>query len=87
MHRDTIGHAIKRTARELHLPPGCGMHSARKMYAIRLYRETKDLEAVRLSLGHGKLDTTLRYVFLAAEIGDEYTNAAVNAVKRRGIRG
>lgn len=83
LHRDTIGHAIKRTARELRLPPGCGMHSARKMYAVALYRSTRDLESVRRALGHEKLDTTLRYVFLAAEIGDEYTRAASAAVQKR----
>lgn len=83
LHRDTVGHAIHRTARQLRLPPGCGMHSARKMYAIRLYHETKDLVSVQHALGHGKLDTTLRYVFLAAEIGDEYTKAALSAMRKR----
>lgn len=85
LHRDTIGHAIKRTARELKLPPGCGMHSARKMFAVALYKSTRDLEVVRRTLGHGKLDTTLRYIFLAAEIGDEYTRAAQQAVQKRRL--
>lgn len=77
LHRDTIGHAIHRTARQLKLPYGCGMHSARKMYALALYESSgHDLYAVQRAMGHNKLDTTLRYLFVAASIGDAYGQAA-----------
>jgi len=45
-----------------------GTHSLRRTKASLIYRRTKNLRAVQLSLGHAKLDSTVRY--LGIEIDD-----------------
>lgn len=53
-------------------------HSMRKTYATRLWEAKKDLEYVRIALGHTNIETTKRYLGLndgvkadAAEIADD----------------
>lgn len=53
-------------------------HSMRKTYAMRLWEATKDIEYVRVMLGHQDIETTKRYLGLsdgakeeAAEIADD----------------
>lgn len=53
-------------------------HSMRKTYANRLWEQTKDIEYVRIALGHTNIETTKRYLGLsngikedAAEITDD----------------
>ena len=51
------------------LDPGSyGTHSLRRTKATLIYRQTKNLRAVQLLLGHSKLDNTVRY--LGIEIDD-----------------
>jgi len=45
-----------------------GTHSLRRTKATLIYRQTKNLRAVQLLLGHAKLDSTIRY--LGIEIDD-----------------
>jgi integrase len=45
-----------------------GTHSMRRTKATLIYRQTKNLRAVQLLLGHSKLDSTVRY--LGSEIDD-----------------
>lgn len=45
-----------------------GTHSMRRTKATLIYRQTKNLRAVQLLLGHSKLDSTVRY--LGIEIND-----------------
>lgn len=39
-----------------------GTHSMRRTKASLIYRRTKNLRAVQLLLGHGKLESTVRYL-------------------------
>jgi integrase len=49
-------------------PTRYGTHSMRRTKATLIYRQTKNLRAVQLLLGHSKLDSTVRY--LGIEIDD-----------------
>jgi integrase len=55
--------------REIGLDPTAyGTHSMRRTKASLIYRRTKNLRAVQLLLGHGKLESTVRY--LGIEVDD-----------------
>ena len=45
-----------------------GTHSMRRTKASIIYRETKNLRAVQILLGHSKIDSTIRY--LGVEVDD-----------------
>ena len=49
-------------------PADYGTHSMRRTKASLIYRRTKNLRAVRLLLGHAKLESTVRY--LGIEVDD-----------------
>ncbi len=49
-------------------PARYGTHSMRRTKATLIYKQTKNLRAVQLLLGHSKLDSTVRY--LGIEIDD-----------------
>jgi integrase len=49
-------------------PSEYGTHSLRRSKATLIYRQTKNLRAVQLLLGHSKLESTLRY--LGVEVDD-----------------
>jgi integrase len=49
-------------------PRDYGTHSLRRSKATLIYRQTKNLRAVQLLLGHTKLESTLRY--LGVEVDD-----------------
>jgi len=49
-------------------PTMYGTHSMRRTKATLIYRQTKNIRAVQLLLGHSKLDSTVRY--LGIEIDD-----------------
>jgi len=49
-------------------PSDYGTHSLRRSKATIIYRQTKNLRAVQLLLGHSKLESTLRY--LGVEVDD-----------------
>ncbi|WP_243186658.1 tyrosine-type recombinase/integrase [Clostridium intestinale] len=46
-------------------------HSMRKTYASRLWEAKRDLEYVRIALGHMNIETTKRYLGLDNEIKDD----------------
>ena len=47
---------------------GLGTHSMRRTKAAQIYKETGNLRAVQLLLGHTKLESTVRY--LGIEVDD-----------------
>ena len=49
-------------------PADYGTHSMRRTKASLIYRQTKNLQAVQLLLGHAKLESTVRY--LGIEVHD-----------------
>jgi integrase len=49
-------------------PTEYGTHSLRRSKATLIYRQTKNLRAVQLLLGHTQLESTLRY--LGVEVDD-----------------
>jgi site-specific recombinase XerD len=49
-------------------PAAYGTHSMRRTKATLIYRRTKNLRAVKLLLGHTKLESTVRY--LGIEVDD-----------------
>ena len=60
---------MKEWTRSIGLDPSrYGTHSMRRTKATLIYRQTKNLRAVQLLLGHTKLDSTVRY--LGIEIDD-----------------
>ena len=44
-----------------------GIHSMGRTKAALIYRQTKDLRAVQLLLGHTKLEITIRYFSIEVE--------------------
>ena len=68
IHRDTIGRAIRHARADAQIDGIISMHSARKMYAIDLYAQYGDPDAVQSELGHEHLATTLLYIFGAHTI-------------------
>ena len=62
-NRATISRAFTRAAHHLHFPVPFGAHSARKMYALRVYEDTGDLHLVQIALNHQYLSTTLLYIW------------------------
>jgi integrase len=49
-------------------PAGYGTHSMRRTKATLIYRQTQNLRAIQLLLGHTKLESTVRY--LGIEVDD-----------------
>ncbi len=43
-------------------PTVYGTHSMRRTKATLIYRQTKNIRAVQLLLGHSKLESTVRYL-------------------------
>lgn len=60
--RDAIGKQLHNVCDRIKTPYTLSMHSARKMYAIDLFRRTGDYSAVQRDLGHTHLATTLIYI-------------------------
>jgi integrase len=60
---------VQRWVKEIGLDPvAYGTHTLRRTKASLIYRRTKNLRAVRLLLGHTKLESTVRY--LGIEVDD-----------------
>jgi len=60
---------VRGWVRDLGLEPGAyGTHSMRRTKASLIYKRTKNLRAVRLLLGHSKIESTVRY--LGIEVDD-----------------
>lgn len=68
---------LKEVAEELRLKNITG-HSMRKTYARRLWEETKDLEFVRIALGHKSIEVTKRYLGLENEVKMDAAKIAAN---------
>lgn len=63
-----INHFIKSSARQMDDQPNLTSHSFRIGFINQLWKDTNDIEFVRQSIGHSKIDTTSRYV---ANLSDE----------------
>ncbi|WP_315903185.1 tyrosine-type recombinase/integrase [Clostridium sp. CX1] len=68
---------LKRVAedKEINLKNITG-HSLRKTYARRLWEETKDLEYVRIALGHLSIEVTKRYLGLDDDVKEDAAKIA-----------
>lgn len=68
---------LKKTAedKEINLKNITG-HSLRKTYARRLYESTKDLEYVRIALGHLSIEVTKRYLGLENDVKESAAKIA-----------
>ena len=56
-------------------PSAYGTHSMRRTKAAQIYKETGNLRAVQLLLGHEKMDTTVRYLGIELEDALEISEA------------
>lgn len=61
--------------------PNMSMHRLRAWCATKMYRATKDLQAVQRLLGHANLATTARYLGM----GEDVMRAAINALPELGV--
>ena len=52
-----------------------GTHSFRRTKATLIYRRTGNLRAVQLLLGHTKIESTVRYLYLGIEVDDALATA------------
>lgn len=59
--RQAVWHDIKRAARAFRLPQNVGVHSLRKVYAVRLMEKYGDLRRVRHALNHSGFAVTMLY--------------------------
>lgn len=59
--RQTVWADVKRAAKAFRLPQNAGTHSMRKVYAVDLLTKYGDIQRVRRSLNHDRLETTLIY--------------------------
>lgn len=53
-------------------------HSLRKIYATRLYENSKDIEFVRIAIGHSSIEVTKRYLGLENNIRESAAKVAAN---------
>lgn len=63
--RQAVWKDVKRASRALRIKNNVGCHSARKVFAVDLFRK-EGLEAVKKTLGHDNINTTL--IYLASEL-------------------
>ena len=57
-------------------PSVYGTHSLRRTKATLIYRRTRNLRAVKLLLGHTKLESTVRYLGIEVDDALEITEQA-----------
>jgi integrase len=62
LKRQAIDRAWNRLKKKAGVNPQLRIHDLRRTIAVRTYRETKDLMAVKKILGHKQLISTLRYI-------------------------
>jgi integrase len=60
LHRSTYHRHLKKVAEELHVE--FSAHSARKLYAQNVFRETRNIFAVQKALNHKYITTTCKYL-------------------------
>ena len=70
-HRSTFWRHFVAAAAAAGLPRSYTPHGLRKRYAVRLFRQTGDLEAVRRDLGHAYIGTTAIYALSADLYSDK----------------
>ena len=73
-----IGLAVKRYILKAGINKNISPHSLRHSFATEFYRQTKDLETLRMIMGHSSILTTQIYVTLACE----EVEAAMNRFKQ-----
>ena len=76
VHRSTIHRHIKKAAQWSRMD--CSTHSARKLYAQNILKETGSVEAVQKAMNHHKLSTTLTYLDIVPQ---DVTEAQEHATK------
>ena len=63
LSRGYIWFTLKKIGKKAGLPAGKVFpHNLRRFFAVRVYRQTKDIDFVRVSLGHRSADTTGIYI-------------------------
>lgn len=63
LNRSTFWRHMELAAKQCGYKENYTPHSLRKVYAVRLFRKTRSLEAVRKDLGHKHLSTTMLYAW------------------------
>lgn len=63
LNRSTLYRAVKKAAAEMGIRRNVSPHTARKIYAVEIYRATGDLNSVKENLRHDEMATTLLYAF------------------------
>ena len=78
--RQAVWQDVQRAARAVRLPASvqCSPHSARKMYAVKMYQRTGDLSRVQRDLRHSSPEVTLLYA-----MADELTARKLEAQRDR----
>lgn len=69
-----IGLAVKRYSKKAGINKNISPHTLRHSFSTSFYQQTKDLEALRLILGHSNITTTQIYVSLSCEVVKEAMN-------------
>lgn len=67
--RQAVWHDLHRAAKALRLEGSLGTHSGRKLYAVELMRQWRDLGAVQRDLRHSNPAVTMLYAFADQLIG------------------
>ncbi|MBR4427819.1 MAG: tyrosine-type recombinase/integrase [Clostridia bacterium] len=65
--RQAVWKDVKRAAKAFRLPQNVAPHSFRKVYAVRLMEDCRNIDKVRRALNHGSMATTMIYV-MAGEL-------------------
>lgn len=63
--RQAVWADVKRAQKAMRLPANIGPHSLRKVYAVRKFKQTGDLDAVAKALNHD--DTTVTLIYAMAD--------------------
>jgi integrase len=81
IHRSTVHRRIKMALQRLDFDASC--HSARKLYAQRIFKATGSAQSVQRALNHNKLSTTLAYLDLTQQDAlQAHENATEHGFKR-----
>lgn len=79
--RQAVWADVKRAGKAMRLTANIGPHTMRKVYAVRQYRRSGDLDKVRALLNHGDLATTMLYA-----MADQLTQQRRRSDQRRRNR-
>ena len=80
MHVNKIMHAVSKS---LPSKPNITSHSFRIGYVSQLWKDTKDIEFVKQTIGHSSLNSTSSYVNL---MGDQERQNRISSIKQSECR-